>query len=364
MDREKGPLWIQTEEDGIHVHWVRVPYSNYMTYRERIRAFAEFAWLAAGKAAHLGGDVVFATSTPLTIALPAIYVSRLRRIPMVLEVRDLWPEIPIAIGALHNPVSKALARALEWLAYHASVYIIALSPGMAEGIMRRGIPSDRVTIIPNGCDVELFDVPYSQGQRIRMQLGILDDQPLIVYTGAFGLINGVGYLVEVAAAARSAAPDMRFILVGSGAESDQVSSKAETLGVLGKNLWIWEPIPKYEIPDLLAAATIATSVVIPLKPLWHNSANKFFDALAAGRPIAINHGGWQADLLEETGAGIVLPPEDPARAAQILASFVSDPERLRSAGEAARKLAHERFHRDDLARQLEDVLSGAAGQGK
>ena len=120
--------------DGIRVHWLPVAYSNQMSYLMRIVAFFKFAVLAARQARKVGGDIVFATSTPLTIAIPGVITSRSLKIPMVFEVRDLWPEMPIAMGALRNPVSKFLARALERFAYRHSSHIIALSPGMAKGV--------------------------------------------------------------------------------------------------------------------------------------------------------------------------------------------------------------------------------------
>jgi glycosyltransferase involved in cell wall biosynthesis len=172
-------------------------------------------------------------------------------------------------------------------------------------------------------------------------------------------INGVGYLVDVAAAMRTVAPEVRFLLVGQGAETEKISVQAQEAGVLHHNLWIWKSIPKQEMPDLLAAATVATSLFIPLRPMWNNSANKFFDALAAGKPIAINYGGWQAELLERSGAGLVMPPNDPMQAAQLLASFIHDPQRLRRAGAAAHTLAHTEFHRDTMAAKLETVLTQA-----
>jgi glycosyltransferase involved in cell wall biosynthesis len=180
-----------------------------------------------------------------------------------------------------------------------------------------------------------------------------------VYTGTFGLINGVDYMVNIADAMRSIAPDVRFLLVGQGAEAEKIKHHAQALGVLNRNLWIWSAVPKQNMPDLLAAATVATSFVIPLQALWHNSANKFFDALAASKPIAINHGGWQAELLKQTGAGIVLPADDPTQAARQLAAFVHAPQRLQQAGVAARRLAHDEFHRDVLAAKLEHVLMQA-----
>jgi glycosyltransferase involved in cell wall biosynthesis len=249
---------------------------------------------------------------------------------------------------------------LEWLAYHASVHVVALSPGMAEGVRKRGISTDKITIIPNCCDVDKFDVPVERGQTVRERLpGFAEHQPLIVYTGTFGMINGVGYLVDVAAAMRILDPEVRFLLVGTGAEREKVIAKARSHGVLDTTLWIWDDLPRTDMPAVLAAATIATSVFIPLKPMWNNSANKFFDALAAGKPIAINYGGWQADMLDETGAGIVLPADDPTRAAQLLTSFVRDTQRLRHAAAASRTLAYTRFHRDTAASKLEAVLRRA-----
>lgn len=347
---------------GIPVVVIHVPYSNAMSFSRRIRAFIEFAWMASRQAIKAKADVVFATSTPLTIAIPGI-VARLRhRIPMVFEVRDLWPELPIAVGALKNPLTKAAAQWLEWIAYHSATHVIALSPGMAEGVIRRGVPADRVTVIPNSCDLDLFGVPPERGQPVRDSLKLASDQPLIVYTGTLGLINGVDYLVEVAATMQDIAPQVRFLLVGDGARKEAVSSRAEKAGVLGRNLAMWNPVPKTQMADVLAAATVATSLFIPLKPMWNNSANKFFDALAAGKPIAINYGGWQADLLTETGAGIVLPPDDPAEGARQLAAFVQDRARLQSASEASRHLARTRFDRDMMARQLEDILCSVVGE--
>jgi glycosyltransferase involved in cell wall biosynthesis len=353
--------WYETNEAGIHVHWIRVPYSNEMRSAQRIAAFARFSWLATFKAIILKADIIFATSTPLTIAIPALIASRVQRVPMVFEVRDLWPEVPIALGALNHPIMRWLALLLEWLAYHKAAHVVTLSPGMADGVRRRGIPADGITIIPNSCDVELFDVPARRGKRIRDRLiGIHLDQPLVLYAGAFGRVNGLAYVVRLAEAMREFAPETWFLLVGEGTEREIILQEAEQRGVLNRNLWVWQPIPKQEMPDLFAAATVACSVVMPLKELEHNSANKFFDALAAGKPPVINYGGWQAELLEETGAGLALPPHNIEQAASMLASFLRDKKRLSRAGRAARTLARTRFHRDDMARQLEATLRRVA----
>lgn len=342
--------------EGVPVIIIPIPYSQSMSFPRRIRSFIQFALLASWVCMRQKADVVYASSGPLTIAIPGIAASLWQRIPMVFEVRDLWPEIPIAVGALKNPAARWLARALEWIAYHWARHVVALSPGMAAGVQRRGIAPERVTVIPNSSDVDLFDVPRATGQPIRDELNLKDDQPLVVYTGTFGLLNNVGYLVDVARVMQQLDPSIHFLLVGSGAEFENVVEKARQQEVLGKNLTIWSPRSKTEMPAILSAATITTSLFLPIKAMWNNSANKFFDSLAAGRPIMLNYGGWQADLLRETGAGISVSPEDTRQAAADLAAFLQDHPRIEAAGAAARELAYTRFHRDEMAKKLESVL--------
>lgn len=348
---------------GIPAVVIPVAYGNEMGFAQRVAAFAQFAALSAVEAARRPADVIFATSTPLTIAIPGIISSVAQGAPMVFEVRDLWPELPIAVGALRDPLTRGVAQLLEVAAYSAASQIVALSPGMASGVIRRGVPPERVTVIPNSCDIDEFAIPAELGEPLRRRVrGLAEGQPLIVYAGTFGKINGVAYLVELAAATRELLPGARFLLVGSGAERPLVEARARALGLLGETVQIWDPLPKAEMPLLLAAADLATSVFLPIEAMWNNSANKFFDALAAGRPVAINYGGWQAALLRESGAGLSLPHDDVAAAARQLAAFVADEGALGQARAAARRLARERFSRDEMARRLERVLARAVGR--
>ncbi|NCC35959.1 MAG: glycosyltransferase WbuB, partial [Chloroflexia bacterium] len=328
-DRSPHPSsdWYVTREAGIVVHWLPVPYANTMSYRERVDAFVRFAWRAAQRAATLPADVVFATSTPLTIALPAVYAARRQNIPMVFEVRDLWPELPIAIGALKG-AAVLPALWLERFAYHQASQLVALSPGMRDGILRQGVAPERVHVIPNSADIALFATPEEAGHAFRSRYQWLQDRPLIVYTGTLGRINGVAYLAEIAGWMAQRAPEVRFLVVGAGYEEEAVTARARELGVLDTSFFMLPGVPKNEIPAILSAATVAMSLFIDLPAMWSNSANKFFDALAAGRPVAINYRGWQADLLEQTGAGIVLPPNDAALAVQQLWALLQAKDRL------------------------------------
>ena len=358
--REQGQIdrkgWFESEEAGIKVHWLPVPYSNMMSYRERVVSFLKFASRAAIKAASIECDVIYATSTPLTIALPAIYAARKHKVPMVFEVRDLWPELPIAIGAIKNPLLIMAAKELERFAYRNASFVVALSPGIKEGIIRAGFPAEKIIVIPNSCDLELFQTGSKKDTLIRAQYDWLQDRPLVLYAGTIGRINGVEYLARLAGVIERIDQDVRFLVIGSGFGEKKLREEAKKLGVLDKNFFILPRVPKRNIPEWLAAADIATSLFIDLEEMWSNSANKLFDALAAGKPVAINYGGWQSHILEESGAGIVLNPKDIESSAETLVEKIKDNNWLSSAGHAARELAESSFDRNILALEINKVL--------
>lgn len=302
------------------------------------------------------GDLVFATSTPLTITIPGVFAKFGRPAPMVFEVRDLWPALPIAIGAIKWPVTKMLARALEKFAYRNSEHIVALSPGIADGIVATGYPRDRISVIPNAADLDLFEVSPTEVIEWRTMNPEFASFDLVTYTGTFGLINGVAYLIDVASAMRDIDSDIAFLLVGSGVESQIIQERATELGLLDHNVFIRPRVSKKDLPLILAASSVTTSVVTQIKENESNSANKFFDGLAAGRPVAINHGGWQRELLEYNAAGIFLDPNDPAAAATALKDLIRDEQRLKQMGASALSLAKREFARDDLAHAFQAVL--------
>ena len=256
--------WFQTQEAGMSVHWLPVPYSNKMSYAERVWAFARFAAKSALKASSLSADVILATSTPLTIALPGAYASRRTRAPMVFEVRDLWPEIPIAVGAFRNPILIAAARRLERFAYRNAKHVIALSPGMKAGVVKTGFPASAITVIPNASDIAAFQGHEDDALAFRRSHAWLQDRPLAVYIGTLGRVNGVGYLARLAAAIRMRAPHLRFLVVGDGAEAESIEREATDLGVLNENFFMLPRVPKEAVPAILAAADVAFSLVIDL----------------------------------------------------------------------------------------------------
>ncbi|WP_445397450.1 glycosyltransferase family 4 protein [Zobellella sp. An-6] len=357
----KKPVgWYTTNESGVNVHWYPVPYSNHMSYRQRIYAFFAFALASRRKAAELDGDVIFATSTPLTIALPAVSAARKKKIPMVFEVRDLWPEMPIAIGALRNPMLCFLARKLEVWAYNNSSAVVALSPGMKEGVVCAGYSAERIAVIPNGSDNVEFKFDAKAAERFKNERAWLDDKPLLVYTGTFGKVNGVGYMIDLAEELLAIESDIRILLIGDGAEWECLVNAAKRKGVFENNLFIEKSLPKKDMSALLGAATMASNLVIDLPQARANSANKFFDTLAAGKPILLNHGGWMHDLVQLRECGLTMWQRSISDVAVELERKMHDVNWLASAGAAARKLAEDYFDRDVLANQLMSVLEVVA----
>ncbi len=347
--------WHVTKEVGIKIHWLPLPYDNKMSYPQRISAFKKFAVCASFRAASIPADVVFATSTPLTIAIPGIYAAKRQQIPMVFEIRDLWPEIPIAIGALKGPVKPA-AKWLERFAYRHSERIIALSPGISDGIIHQGYPPEKVRVIPNSADLDLFSGSYLAGKKFRAKLEWLQDRPLVLYAGTLGKINRVTYFAKLAADVRKLTHEIRFLVVGDGIERQKILNIANQLGISGKSFFMLNPVAKKNMPAIFSAADITSSLFINIPEMWSNSANKFFDSLASATPIAINYQGWQAELLNKSGAGIVLSPTDTQQAARELVSLLLDKKELTQAGQAARHLAETQFNRDKLAMDLETEL--------
>lgn len=179
--------------DGIDVIEFDLDYGNHMTFVQRVGVFAKFAFGSIGVALREPADVVFATSTPLTAGIPGIFARWFRRKPFVFEVRDLWPELPKAMGVITNPILLGLMSMLEWASYHSANRLVGLSPGIVEGIAARGVDKSRIAMIPNGCDLGLFASPL----EVWRPEGVQDDQLLAIFAGTHGNANGLDAVLNL-----------------------------------------------------------------------------------------------------------------------------------------------------------------------
>ena len=348
-------------EEGVHVWWLPVKYSNNMNFIQRIYSFIVYCIYAYIIGRKLNYGLVLASSTPLTVAIPGIFLSKIRKVPFILEVRDLWPAIPIKLRIIRNVLLIKLSQYLERISYRLSDKIIALSYGMRDGIINAGINKSKITVIPNGSDIELFNI------NSKSDIGFMDkidwintDRDIIIYTGAIGKINGLSYMAFMAEEMIKLNPNVLFCIIGDGVEKDKVNLLAKKLGIMNNNFYMVPKMSKKKLPQILSISTVLTSFVINEKILWNNSANKFFDGLAAGKPLMINYGGWQADLLNEYDAGIIVSPDDPIIGAKKLNNLLQDKQRLHNMGRAGLALAKTVFNRNKLYKSFENVLLEAS----
>ncbi len=358
MGRPAGASVEEYEVDGIRVLRVAEPYANRMGFLARARAFGRFARRATGLVSSLDADLVFATSTPLTVGIPGMKAARRLRVPFVFEVRDLWPEIPVAIGAIRNPLLIAYLKRLERRIYRAARRIIALSPGMRDGICRTGYPPEQVEIIPNCSDLDLFrpsDEPLDDPR-----FGPPGDFRL-VFTGAHGLANGLDAILDAAAELkRRGASGIRFVLIGQGGQKERLMKRCREEGLEELTCWV-DPLPKTELAGVLPRMDAGLMVLRNLPAFYYGtSPNKFFDYIACGLPVLNNYPGWLADMIREHDCGVVVPPDDPRAFADAVIRLRDDPHARRAMGRRARELAESQFSRDRLAERFIRVLEEAA----
>jgi glycosyltransferase involved in cell wall biosynthesis len=354
--------FTRADVDGIDVRSVRVTYSNYMGYGRRLFSFALFTlgatWLALRAPKP---DVVFATSTPLTVGIPGWIAARLRGVPFVFEVRDLWPEAAIQMGALRrNSLAARAAKGLERFLYRHSDAVIGLSPGMVAGIVAEGVEPARTHMIPNCSDLDLF-VPAGKDPEIVERFG-LGARFVVGYTGAIGPSNAVEKSVPQAARilAERGRTDIVFLLVGDGKSLPEVRRLAEEYAL--PNMVLAGSMPKKDMPRITRTCDMLMTLFDDKPILATNSPNKFFDGLASGRPMLVNSAGWTKTLVEDNDCGVYVPAADATAMADAIQRLADDGETRERMGRNARALAEREFSRDVQAHRLIEVLEGVAGR--
>jgi glycosyltransferase involved in cell wall biosynthesis len=361
----EGRQYAEFESEGIHVVAIAAAYNDPqigtgMSGVQRMLKFYQFAWLARRIGKKLPKpDMVFATHTPLTIGLVGLTLSRSFKVPFVFEVRDLWPEALVNVGALKNPLAIWWLERMAKKIYAGAKHIVALSPGMKEGIVRAGVPAGKVTVIPNASDLDLFG-PDIDGSAQRERLG-LKNRFAAIYFGAMGLANGLEYVIEAARIlAECGNNKIAFVLHGSGGKRAELEKTASEYKL--QNIIFSDPLPdKERLARIVAGCDVCLTIYRAAKEhTW--SPNKMFDALAAGKPVLINVPGWLGETIEKNKCGRCLDGNRPQMLADTLQELAADPELCRQMGKNARELAEREFDRIKLANCLENVLTEAVSE--
>ena len=353
-DEAKG--WHRGNVDGIDVISLPLAYSNRDSLVRRGWTFLRFALRSVRLAVELDCDLVFATSTPITAVIPGLAAKWLRGKPFIFEVRDLWPELPRALG-LRNPFLLGGMSLLEFLGYRSADACIGLSPGIVEGIRARADERQSVAMIPNGSDLELFH----PAKRARLTLpGIGPDDFVAGFTGAHGVANGLDALLAVAEELkRRGDTRVKLAFIGDGKEKERLAARAGELGLT--NCLFFPPVPKTELGAITASLDCGLMVLRDVPAFYRGtSPNKFFDYIAAGIPVVNNYPGWLAGLITEHRCGIVVPPGNASAFADALQSLAADPAAGRAMGAAARSLAEKEFARPILADRFIATLEAHA----
>ncbi|QNH51164.1 glycosyltransferase family 4 protein [Acinetobacter venetianus] len=341
--------------DGIDIIEFELPYSNALSFLKRILIFLSFAFKSIKVALIEQYDVVFATTTPLTAGIPGIFAKWFRRKPFVFEVRDLWPELPKAMGVIKNPIVLWMMSVLEWTSYHSADRLVGLSPGIVDGIIKRGIAPEKVASIPNGCDLDIF---ASEHQAWRPE-GVQPTDLMAIFTGTHGLANGLNAVLDAAVELKKRQrTDIKLVLVGDGMQKKALLERAAELQL--DNVIFHDPVNKAKLAGLMASADIGLQILANVPAFYYGtSPNKFFDYISAGLPVLNNYPGWLAELITKEQCGFAVPPENPQAFADALEQAANQREKLIEMGRNGQQVAREQFNRSILSQKFSDWVAGA-----
>ena len=352
------PTPCETDIDGIHVIYVKNEYSNYMSAPRKILSFVNFVREAIKAGAKVKGvDLVFATSTPLTVGYIAIRLKKKMGWPYVFEVRDLWPEFPIQIGAIKNKLAIWYLRRLERHIYERSEHVVALSPGMQEGVIAAGTPKEKTSMIPNMSKPDKF-FPHEPNMKVAKQFGVDLKKFNVIHFGSMGVANGLKYIIDAAKVLQDKGiSDVNFIFMGSGATEPKLKKVVEEQELTNVQFLGKHPMSTLAEVVNLCDASVTSFLNLPI--LKTNSPNKLFDSLSAGKPIIVNSAGWTKDLVEKEDCGFFVNPDEPNDFAEKLLLYKNEPETLKRWGENARRLSLEVFDKNILSAKVADVIEAA-----
>jgi glycosyltransferase involved in cell wall biosynthesis len=331
--------------DGINVIIVGSRYSNKQSFLRRIFSFLSFCFFSVIAGLRVKNvDVIYATSTPLTIGIPAMKLKWFKRVPFVFEVRDQWPEIPVELGVIKNRILIRVLLWLEKIIYKQSSAIVALSPGMADGIKKVIGDKKQIEVVPNSCDTDVFK-PEIGGSYIREKYG-WNDKIVFLHFGAMGRVNNLEFVID-AAQRLCDNRNIYFVLAGNGSQKENLCKKIENLKL--NNVKILDAVPKNELAAFIAACDVSMVTIANYRILEQNCANKFFDSLSAGKPVLLNYSGWQRKIIDENKCGYGCELCDLEQFAEKIQYLASHRDELAKMGQNARKVAVKQYSRDKLA---------------
>ncbi len=344
--------------DGIDVIQIALPYSNKDSIAKRAFTFLKFGFLGVKVALKEEYDLLFATTTPLTAGIPGIFMKWMgKKKKFVFEVRDLWPELPKALG-MKNPFLLWGMGVLERKSYRKADACIGLSPGICEGIAKRSQKGKQIALIPNGCDLEIF----KPGDRSKLDLeGIKPTDTVAIFTGAHGIANGLDAVLDAAQVLKDKKrEDIILVFIGDGKLKPELVARAKEERLT--NCRFFDSMPKSKLNQIVSNADIGMMILANIPAFYYGtSPNKFFDYISSGLPVLNNYPGWLADMINENECGLVVPPNNAEAFADALIKLADNPELRATYGANARNLAEREFSRDELGGKFVGFLEEVNG---
>lgn len=293
--------------DNIKVIYLKVGYSQEMTLFKRFISFSIFMVKSTYHALLLKNvDLIFATSTPLSVGFPALIMKKVKNIPYVFEVRDLWPEVPIQMGAFKSERIKKLLIWFERLIYKNAEHIVALSPGMVEGVLKYETAS-KVSMIPNMSKIDSY-WPREKDFNLMKGLGLSTKSFKSIHFGSIGLANGAFTIIESARLLKNNG-DFEFIFIGGGSAEKDLRNLCKKYNL--DNVHFLGSYDLDKTSEIVNQCDVSIVSFLDLPILYTNSPNKLFDSLSAGIPIIVNSAGWTKDLVENHSCGFYVNPNHP-----------------------------------------------------
>lgn len=339
--------------DGIKVIYLQEVYSQNMSISTRLKSFLGFVWKSINEARkHKNIDLVIATSTPLTVGITALYMKWFKKTPYIFEVRDLWPEVPIQMGAFKSPLIVKPIRWFEKKIYKNAEHVIALSPGMQDGVIKY-ISKEKTTMIPNMAKIDEF-WPREKNMVLAQKLGLKPDSFKIVHFGSLGIANGAHTIIASAKLMKDV-EDVEFLFVGGGATEKALQSEVNK-HQLG-NVKFLGRFPMKEVSEIVNFCDVSMVSFLDLPILYTNSPNKLFDSLSAGKPIIVNSAGWTKEMVEEHNCGYYVNPNKPQELADKIIHLKENLNIVEYMGKNSRILAETVYDKSILCKQFVQVIN-------
>lgn len=344
--------------DDIKVIYLKEDYNQNMNLIKRLKAFVNFMFKSTTIAFQQKNiDLVIATSTPLTIGVPALFLKWFKKTPFIFEVRDLWPEVPIQMGAIKNKFLIKATRFFEKTIYKNAEHVIALSPGMQDGVVQH-IPLEKTSMIPNMAKIDEF-WPREDDLDFMKKLNLKPDSFKIVHFGSLGLANGASTIIDSAKLLKDR-KDIEFFFVGGGSTESELQqevkeNKLENVKFLGK-------FPMEKVSEIVNFSDVSIISFADIPILYTNSPNKFFDSLSAGLPVIVNSAGWTKDIAEKYKCGYYVNPKNPQELAEKILYLQSNEEIAKKMGQNSRKLAENVFDKSILSAKFVKIIEEVAAK--